>query len=241
VYARCPDCRDRFPVLAASGARTVLDCSSCGKRHRVQIPDAAILTRLERESDLMPAEDAVSVVLGLLTLEQALSRPAPRRAAVRVESRQADRREASRIKAVLGIQAALSVVAALVVFRAAGRASDGEAGPLVRPALPSGTELLHDDDGKLVWIRSATPERVLTAYCAAGPVACEPHELAYGARPEAGLRFGVVRRDAAPPLAIEIRRRVGVHDWVAGDGTDIPLRPAPPRAGVAIPIGRRNR
>jgi hypothetical protein len=241
VYARCPDCHHRFPVLAGTGAQA-LDCSACGKRHRVQIPDAAVLTRLEREGTRVATEDTVSVVLGLVTLEDALSHRAPRRPVRPRPPRSAPPVETRRGREVPLAIAALALVAVLAGYRFVERRTRDVPELLTRPALPASAELVHDDRGTLVGIRAADPESVLIAYCAAGPAPCRPRELAYGSRPEAGLRLGVVERaGAALPAAIEIRRRGGVHDWFAGDGTGIALRSVPARKGAAVPVGTRRR
>jgi len=183
----------------------------------------------------------VSVVLGLVTLEEALSRGESAGVITSPQSVSAKTAgDGKRWRAVAVALVALSAVAGLVGFRIAGPGAAASKPAVTRPVPPADVELVRDGDGALVQIVATDPQDVLIAYCALGPAPCEPQELFYGSPPDPGQRLGVLRQAGGPRAAIEIRRRGGIYDWAAGDGiAPIPLRTVPADAGVALPVGRR--
>ena len=94
----------------------------------------------------------------------------------------------------------------------------------VQSAAAAATQVRTDATGAVAEISGSNPRDILIAFCTRSGT-YEPIALT---APGAGVRIGLVREpgDSSSRYTIEIVRRAGANDWVAGDGVE-PLRAFP--------------
>jgi len=253
IAFRCGKCSGIERVPWGGGGRPSLACSACGFVFEPSFEKAKWYddVKLHRAAGGLVVEhgidtpSAYSVLLGILTLQQARALPDLAQKPPR----------STRARYLLGMAAGVVVVAAsllaplrkpvtsasdvarIPVERAPAFSQSKEPPPpAVAPALAPAIAFKLAPSGQLSQVSGPDPSQTFTAFCKHATNARKLSAVAIteAVPPKAGERLGIVRdyADLAVPRAVKIRRDQRTRRWVIGDGdsTIVPT-PAPNATG----------
>jgi hypothetical protein len=253
IAFRCAKCSGIERVPWGGGGRPSLACSACGFVFEPSFEKAKWYddVKLHRAAGNLAVEhgidipSATSVLLGILTLQQARALPDPAQKPPR----------SARARTLLGMGAVVAIAASLLapLRKPAASASDvarvpverapafsrsrEPSPPAVAPAILPVIAFKLAPSGQLSQVSGPDPSQTFTAFCmhASNARKLSPIGITQAVPPKAGERLGIVRdyADLAVPRAVKIRRDQRTRRWVIGDGasTIVPT-PAPNATGL---------